>query len=209
MVQKKLRVLVVQEIHLTVRHVGLLLSAFDNALEIYHSAQPEHESNARAVALVLNKTKTNVTGAISKELIPGRALLLNFLVIRRINIEDIQSHTSMPQKCQQSKVTPSTRRQQVANPEVTEYTEGSTCSTRRNSWVLVLCTGQADACGLRVRVGASVGPVAKIGPVDPPSPPRRAAIDRQPLAQTSQTILHPIRIVNANRMVYIWYIFVR
>jgi hypothetical protein len=71
----KIGILAVQEAHLDDSRVVQLEELFPKRIKIYHTAD-SNTPNARGVALVLNKELTNISGVITQEIIPGRAIFL-------------------------------------------------------------------------------------------------------------------------------------
>lgn len=85
------KVLALQETHLTERLVNSLHKYLGRRLEILYSAPPERSTSAQGVAFVLNKDKTNIKDAKLTEITPGRAILLTLpwhktLVVTILNI---------------------------------------------------------------------------------------------------------------------------
>ncbi|KAG1764439.1 Endonuclease/exonuclease/phosphatase [Suillus occidentalis] len=72
---QKLGVLALQETHLTKDEESILNSTPGLRLRIISSIDPTH-TNAKGVALVLNKNLVSTSGVKTHELVPGRALLI-------------------------------------------------------------------------------------------------------------------------------------
>ncbi|KAG2744731.1 DNase I-like protein, partial [Suillus brevipes Sb2] len=75
MKEKKIGILAVQETHLSKDDETSLNETFNKRLKIISSIDPEH-GNAKGVAIVLNKHLTSSQEATHKEIIPGRAILV-------------------------------------------------------------------------------------------------------------------------------------
>ncbi|KAG1897004.1 uncharacterized protein F5891DRAFT_1130075 [Suillus fuscotomentosus] len=75
MKEKKIGILAVQETHLSKVDETSLNETFNKRLKIISSIDPEH-GNAKGVAIVLNKDLTSSQEATHKEIIPGRAILV-------------------------------------------------------------------------------------------------------------------------------------
>ncbi|KAJ7148844.1 hypothetical protein C8R46DRAFT_1127389, partial [Mycena filopes] len=75
--EQKIGVLVVGEAHLNDARCSSIRSLFGRKLEIEFSKDP-NTPNAKGIAIVLNKNFINVDGIKTTEIIPGRALHLEF-----------------------------------------------------------------------------------------------------------------------------------
>ncbi|KAG2037391.1 Endonuclease/exonuclease/phosphatase, partial [Suillus americanus] len=73
--EKKIGILALQETHLTKNEEAILNETFQQRLCIISLIDPMH-TNAKGVALVLNKQLTNSREATSRELVPGHAILI-------------------------------------------------------------------------------------------------------------------------------------
>ncbi|KAF8061861.1 Endonuclease/exonuclease/phosphatase [Lyophyllum atratum] len=74
--EKRIGILLVQETHLTDERRDEIESLFEKRLKLFTSYDPDNPSGRGGVAVVLNRSLTNVQGVRSTEIIPGRALLI-------------------------------------------------------------------------------------------------------------------------------------
>ncbi|GLB44701.1 putative RNase H [Lyophyllum shimeji] len=74
--QKRIGILLVQETHLTEERRDTIEGLFSNRLKIHISMDPSRPRSRGGVAIVLNRSLTNVSGAEITEIVPGRALLI-------------------------------------------------------------------------------------------------------------------------------------
>ena len=73
---KKIGVLALQETHLDEDATEALHRTYGKRLQIFHTADPTNPTQRAGVAIVINKQIANVKGIKTKEIKPGRALLL-------------------------------------------------------------------------------------------------------------------------------------
>ncbi|KAH9850865.1 Endonuclease/exonuclease/phosphatase [Lenzites betulinus] len=76
--QQRLAVLAVQESHLTVRRIEDLNSLFGARIDIVGSGHPTNETGAAGVAFIINKNALMGREFATRELIPGRAMMLSY-----------------------------------------------------------------------------------------------------------------------------------
>ncbi|KAK0472808.1 hypothetical protein IW261DRAFT_1343312, partial [Armillaria novae-zelandiae] len=69
-------ILIVSEVHLTERRCEELENLFARRMKINFTANPDNPTGKGGVAIVVNKQLTNWKNIQTKEVIPGRALLL-------------------------------------------------------------------------------------------------------------------------------------
>ncbi|KAF8053963.1 Endonuclease/exonuclease/phosphatase [Lyophyllum atratum] len=74
--EKRIGILLVQETHLTDDRKTEIESLFEKRLKLFTSHDPDNPSGRGGVAVVLNRSLTNVQGVRSTEIVPGRALLI-------------------------------------------------------------------------------------------------------------------------------------
>ncbi|KAJ8455816.1 hypothetical protein ONZ51_g12320 [Trametes cubensis] len=75
--EKKIAILAVQEAHLNDERVAAINNLFDRKMVVMHSEDPENGTGARGVAFAINKRIIKTPEYTIKEVIPGRALLLD------------------------------------------------------------------------------------------------------------------------------------
>jgi exonuclease III len=75
---KKIGILALQETHLTEQLVDSLEALYHKRIKIFHTCD-QNTNNAKGVALVLNKELTNTHNIVVHELIPGRAIYLEYI----------------------------------------------------------------------------------------------------------------------------------
>ncbi|KAF8067089.1 Endonuclease/exonuclease/phosphatase, partial [Lyophyllum atratum] len=74
--QKRIGILLVQETHLTEERKETIEGLFSNRLKIHISMDPVRPRSRGGVAVVLNRSLTNVSGTEITEIVPSRALLI-------------------------------------------------------------------------------------------------------------------------------------
>ena len=70
--QKRIGILLVQETHLTEERKNTIETLFSNRLKIHISMDPTRPRSRSGVAIVLNRSLTNVLGTKISEIVPGR-----------------------------------------------------------------------------------------------------------------------------------------
>ncbi|KIY61031.1 DNase I-like protein [Cylindrobasidium torrendii FP15055 ss-10] len=73
---EKIAILVVSETHLNNESHESVQELFERRLHIINSPDPIHPSNRNGVAVIINRAITNIYGLRTKEIVPGRALMI-------------------------------------------------------------------------------------------------------------------------------------
>ncbi|KAF5328540.1 hypothetical protein D9758_017941 [Tetrapyrgos nigripes] len=86
--EKHIGALALQETHMSEERRRLLEKRYNQRIQIFATAGPEHASSKRGVAIVLNKNKADVSDVKQYVIVPGRALLIrtNWYKQGKINI---------------------------------------------------------------------------------------------------------------------------